>query len=179
MSISHASLARWMTLKVKTRDPSPPGDANQDLLDERGSQDVDDEILADAFGDGAGSQYCDERLHQLVISRWTKVAVTDEFAAEVISLYLETDHPLLGLFDADLFLDNLVSGELNFCSPLLVNALLCWSCVSSDFFFFAEAPGLSICIPRPLESIEMIAPITHNFILFTPHLMLDIFMICS
>ncbi len=93
-------------------------------IDERASQHLDS---------AAGSSLCDERLGKIVISTWTKVPITNEFAARVISLYLETDHPLLGLFDADLFLDDLVSGQINFCSPLLVNALLCWACVSVLF----------------------------------------------
>jgi hypothetical protein len=64
------------------------------------------------------------------IGAWTAVPVTNSFAASIISLYLETDHPLLGFFDADLFLDALVSKERYFCSKLLVNALLSWASVS-------------------------------------------------
>ena len=95
-----------------------------------------DEIPSHKLDSATGSSLCDERLGHIVISTWTKVPVTNEFAARAISLYLETDHPLLGLFDADLFLDDLVSGQINFCSPLLVNALLCWACVSFSFLFF-------------------------------------------
>ena len=95
-----------------------------------------DEIPSHKLDSATGSSLCDERLGHIVISTWTKVPVTNEFAARAISLYLETDHPLLGLFDADLFLDDLVSGQINFCSPLLVNALLCWACVSFFFSFF-------------------------------------------
>jgi hypothetical protein len=43
--------------------------------------------------------------------------------------YLETDHPILGLFDADLFLDDLSTYSYIFCSEFLVNSLLFWSCV--------------------------------------------------
>jgi len=80
--------------------------------------------------------YCDERLHRLEISNWTSITINNDFAARVISLYLETDHPILGLFDADLFLDNLISGKLHFCSPLLVSALLCWACVSVSLRYY-------------------------------------------
>ena len=76
---------------------------------------------------------CDDRLHQLQIDKWTNVSINDSLAARAISLYLETDHPVLGLFDADLFLDGLISGETNFCSSLLVTAVLCWACVSVAF----------------------------------------------
>jgi hypothetical protein len=74
--------------------------------------------------------YCDLRLSRIDIKRWTSVPIDDELAAGALSFYLETDHPIHGLFDADLFLHDLVSGEPSFCSPMLVNALLGWSCVS-------------------------------------------------
>ncbi|KAK7227537.1 hypothetical protein V2G26_015540 [Clonostachys chloroleuca] len=75
--------------------------------------------------------FCDPRLKDLRIARWTTVDIDDSLAAKCISLYLETDHPLLGHFDPDLFLDDLISEqeeEQRFCSPLLVNALLYWAC---------------------------------------------------
>jgi hypothetical protein len=60
------------------------------------------------------------------------VPVTNQAAARVLSLYLVTDHYILGFFDVDLFLDDLVSGNERFCSPLLVNALLSWACVGTS-----------------------------------------------
>lgn len=74
--------------------------------------------------------YVDSRLERLNIAYWTKVPITNEFAASVLSLYLETDHPVVALFDADLFLADLVGQRFNFCSPLLVCSLLFWACVS-------------------------------------------------
>ncbi|KAL9948678.1 hypothetical protein ACHAP6_006005 [Verticillium nonalfalfae] len=44
---------------------------------------------------------CDERLHRLDMSFWTDIPLSNEFATNVISLYLRTDHPLLGMFDPD------------------------------------------------------------------------------
>lgn len=74
-------------------------------------------------------QYCDWRLGALRISYWTSVPVSDSFAASVISLYLVTDHPLVGTFDPDLFVADLVEQRQAFCSSVLVNALLYWGCV--------------------------------------------------
>ncbi|KAK1676720.1 hypothetical protein BDP55DRAFT_693040 [Colletotrichum godetiae] len=68
------------------------------------------------------------RLRDLNIAFWTVVPISNQDAAEVISLYLETDHPILGLFDVDLFLNDLVYGEVRYCSSLLVNALLAFAC---------------------------------------------------
>lgn len=74
---------------------------------------------------------CDSRLEKLDISRWTNVNISNEYAARAISLYLETDHPLLGFFEPNQFVSDLIAGKTDHCSRLLVNALLYWSCVSS------------------------------------------------
>lgn len=72
---------------------------------------------------------CDPRLQELNINRWTNVNIDNYMAAKCISLYLETDHPLLGHFDPELFVSHLTAGQGEFCSSLLVNALLYWACV--------------------------------------------------
>ncbi|KAF4455705.1 N-terminal fungal transcription regulatory domain-containing protein [Fusarium austroafricanum] len=67
-----------------------------------------DEIGRTAFG--ADNRIpMDTRLHGVDISRWIIVAISNQFAAEAISLYL--DEPAL----------------TNFCSRMLVNALLAWA----------------------------------------------------
>ncbi|OLN83691.1 Nitrogen assimilation transcription factor nit-4-like protein 10 [Colletotrichum chlorophyti] len=70
----------------------------------------------------------DPRLKELNIGFWTAVPISNEAAADVIALYLETDHAILGLFDADLFVDDLVNCQIRHCSPLLVSALLAFAC---------------------------------------------------
>lgn len=74
--------------------------------------------------------YIDERLHRLQMDYWTSVPISNEFAATVISSYLEVEHPFYALFDADLFLQNLITREITFCSPFLVSSLLSYACVS-------------------------------------------------
>ncbi|TVY67688.1 putative transcriptional regulatory protein [Fusarium oxysporum f. sp. cubense] len=64
-------------------------------------------------------KYCDSRLEKLQISYWTKVPVSDELAAALISFYILNDHKILGFFDVDLFLDDLVQCRQRFCSPFL------------------------------------------------------------
>jgi len=58
------------------------------------------------------------------------VPISNEYAAFLISQYLDVDHPTLGFFDADLFVQDLVHRRLEFCSPLLVSSLLHWAVVS-------------------------------------------------
>lgn len=74
---------------------------------------------------------CDPILNHLDVRFWTKVPITNEFAARVISRYLELDHPIFGFFDADLFLSDLVNKRTDYCSPFLVSSLLCFACVST------------------------------------------------
>lgn len=61
----------------------------------------------------------------LKIEYWTNVRISNEFAAAVISLYLKTEHPTLGLFDSDLFHRDLTAYQHNYCSPFLANIILC------------------------------------------------------
>ncbi|KAK8076322.1 hypothetical protein PG994_003594 [Apiospora phragmitis] len=96
--------------------------------------------------------YIDERLHRLQIDYWTSVPISNDFAATVISSYLEVDHPVYAFFDADLFLHDLVHLEITFCSPFLVSSLLsqaCYTCAAIDsrasalgHAFFQEAETL-------------------------------------
>ncbi|KAK8071908.1 hypothetical protein PG996_005256 [Apiospora saccharicola] len=96
-------------------------------------------------------EYCDERLRSLDISFWTNAKVNNEFGGRCISLYLTTDHPLFGFFDAHLFIGDLVDQQEKFCSRFLVNALLHLGCMYCTFdesadqlghFFLEEAERL-------------------------------------
>jgi len=78
--------------------------------------------------------FFDMHLQQLNVAFWTLIPITNQYAAAVISLYLSTDHPILGLFDAELFVSALVAGTLDFCSPFLVSSLLAFASVSRNFF---------------------------------------------
>ncbi|KAG7123089.1 Nitrogen assimilation transcription factor nit-4 like protein [Verticillium longisporum] len=75
---------------------------------------------------------CDERLHHLDMSFWTDIPLSNEFATNVISLYLTTDHPLLGMFDPDLFVSDLVGHRDVYCSRFLVHALMYWGTFGNE-----------------------------------------------
>jgi hypothetical protein len=79
-------------------------------------------------------QYCDSRLGRLDISYWTCIPVSNEFAASVLSFYLEGDHPIYACVDADLFIDDLVGLRLDHCSAFLVSALMAFACQSYTQF---------------------------------------------
>lgn len=73
--------------------------------------------------------YCDPRLGDLTVKYWTRIQIADELAARAISHYLTTDHPILGLFDASLFLQDLLDHALDYCSSFLFHAVMALACV--------------------------------------------------
>ncbi|ROT35470.1 hypothetical protein SODALDRAFT_353155 [Sodiomyces alkalinus F11] len=76
--------------------------------------------------DQAPPTYCDERLRDLDVAFWTDVPIDPHLAARIISLYLETDHPLIGTFDPSMFVADLINRQSTFCSSFLVNAIMSW-----------------------------------------------------
>lgn len=74
-------------------------------------------------------QYCDARLNKLKVDYWTKIPISDEFAASILSYHFETYHAIFGCVDCDLFLSDLVGHKLDYCSPFLVAAILSLACV--------------------------------------------------
>ncbi|KAG5974960.1 hypothetical protein E4U55_007947 [Claviceps digitariae] len=85
-------------------------------------------VCASESGGTGDFTLCDARLSKLNIRHWTSVDISDDLAARCISLYLQTDHPLLGHFDPELFVSHLISEEHEYCSALLINSMLYWAC---------------------------------------------------
>jgi hypothetical protein len=75
--------------------------------------------------------YCDSRLNRLNIGYWTKIPISNELAARVISNYFETDHLIFACIDADLFVADLVDLKPDYCTPLLLSSLMALACVSN------------------------------------------------
>ncbi|CAJ2502350.1 Uu.00g097440.m01.CDS01 [Anthostomella pinea] len=78
--------------------------------------------------------YCDERLHHLNVAAWTDIQISNDFAARVISLYITTDHPLLGLFSPSLFITDLVNQQGRYCSRFLFHAVMYLGCLMYSAF---------------------------------------------
>ncbi|KAF9691989.1 hypothetical protein EKO04_009947 [Ascochyta lentis] len=74
--------------------------------------------------------YCDPRLERLSVKYWTRIPIDDRLAARALSHFIQVDHPILGFFDADLFLRDLVEQRLNFCSSFLFSSLMSFACQS-------------------------------------------------
>ncbi|KAI1349833.1 hypothetical protein F5Y01DRAFT_287708 [Xylaria sp. FL0043] len=77
---------------------------------------------------GHSVEYCDKGLQYLQVSFWTDMKISNDFAARVISMYIKTDHPLLGLFDTRLFISDLINQRTNYCSKFLFHAVMYLGC---------------------------------------------------
>ncbi|KAI0512804.1 hypothetical protein F5B22DRAFT_294743 [Xylaria bambusicola] len=73
-------------------------------------------------------EYCDERLQYLQVGFWTNIKISNDFVAKVISVYMKTDHPLLGLFDTHLFINDLVNQHAKYCSKFLFHSVMYLGC---------------------------------------------------
>lgn len=73
------------------------------------------------------SEYFEPLRDFLRIDYWTSVPVTSSFAAGAVSLYLETDHHIIRIFDTQLFLNDLIHLRHDYCSSFLVNSLLAFA----------------------------------------------------
>lgn len=81
-------------------------------------------------------QYSDPRLAQLDIGLWTTVPVSNAHAARAISSFLELEHPVGSVFrsiaGSSLFVRDLLDFQSEFCSELMVHALLAYASQGSD-----------------------------------------------
>ncbi|KAL4935617.1 hypothetical protein BDV06DRAFT_206638 [Aspergillus oleicola] len=74
---------------------------------------------------------------------WTSVTDDDEFVSHLVSLWFTWSQPFYNWVDREVFLADMKSGNINsgFCSPFLVNCILCEACFHSDYPEAYETPG--------------------------------------
>jgi hypothetical protein len=72
-------------------------------------------------------------------STWTAVCANDTLMRELLNVYLRCEYFPHAVFQKDYFLEDMASGRDTFCSSLLVNALLAYSCVCELHGLFARA----------------------------------------
>jgi hypothetical protein len=78
------------------------------------------------------AQLVDARLESVSASRWTNVPCSDKLFRELLQIYLLWDYHHFGIFQKDYLLDDMVAGKEQFCSPLLVNAILATASVGTS-----------------------------------------------
>ncbi|KAF5000287.1 hypothetical protein FGRMN_1919 [Fusarium graminum] len=62
-------------------------------------------------------------------SLWTSVCKDDELMRDLLRVLLRCEYQFTGAFHKDLLLEDMASRGSDFCSPLLVNVLLAYTCV--------------------------------------------------
>ncbi|RGP77123.1 hypothetical protein FLONG3_4638 [Fusarium longipes] len=70
-----------------------------------------------------GATLIEPLLSDADISKWTAVTSDESMLIRLLELYFLHDYHFFTYFHKDLFLKDLKSGEMRFCSPLLVNAI--------------------------------------------------------
>lgn len=65
-------------------------------------------------------------------SAWTEVTEDLAFVQHLLELYFCWAHPFYSLFSKDDFLTDMTNGRSQYCSPLLLNAVLSFGCAYSD-----------------------------------------------
>ncbi|KAJ4269676.1 hypothetical protein NW762_001344 [Fusarium torreyae] len=87
-----------------------------------------------------------ESLGQLEISYWTDVPISNDVAAQAISLYMEIDYPVLPLFHADLFIQDLIQQRniASLTADLFVEAEKAFSEISSYINTLTTVSGLQL-----------------------------------
>ena len=78
-------------------------------------------------------------LFRLPAQPWTTVTTDDQLVSYLVSLFLTWDHMYMSLLDRDRFVEAMARGELDtlYCSPMLVNAILAYSCVGTPLLLRA------------------------------------------
>jgi hypothetical protein len=82
------------------------------------------------------AEVIEPRLTAAKPSLWTGVCSDDALMRELLGFFFRSEYSYHCLFQKDLFLEDLISQKTDFCSSLLVNAVLAYSCVSVTIAIF-------------------------------------------
>jgi hypothetical protein len=89
-------------------------------------------------------------------SNWTTVSDDDCLMRKLLHDYFLFEYDWFTFFHKDYFVEDMGSGNRRFCSPLLVNAVLCIGCVSFHCFpacpFVANFPSIATAVSRGVPS---------------------------
>lgn len=109
--------------------PAPSSVASTILTREPGLLHATTSSSSTSLPPGETYTHRNPRLEHLTVSYWTRIPIDDQLAAQAISHYLDVEHPVIGFFDAELFVRDLVEQRLNFCSSFLFSSVMSLACV--------------------------------------------------
>ena len=69
------------------------------------------------------------RLSETDISYWTSISQDNELMRNFLGVWLHCEYHFTAALQKDLFLEDMMSQNGDFCSPLLVNIVLAYACV--------------------------------------------------
>ncbi|KAL7936549.1 hypothetical protein V8C35DRAFT_295798 [Trichoderma chlorosporum] len=75
------------------------------------------------------AEVIDPRLTDAKISSWTTVCKDDVLMRQLLGVFLRCEYHFTSVFQKDYFLDDLVANRRDYCSSMLVNIVLAYSCV--------------------------------------------------
>ncbi|KAH7323267.1 hypothetical protein B0I35DRAFT_450360 [Stachybotrys elegans] len=80
------------------------------------------------------AQVIDPRLSDVKPSVWTTVCSDDALMRDLLGVFFRCEYQFTSAFQKDYFLEDMAAQEKDFCSSLLVNIVLAYSCVCSPRF---------------------------------------------
>ncbi|KAH7109611.1 putative C6 transcription factor [Dendryphion nanum] len=80
------------------------------------------------------AEVIDPRLSHVKVSSWTSVCDDDVLMRNILGSWLLCEYQFTAAFQKDLFLEDLAANRKDFCSSLLVNAMLGYACICYSQF---------------------------------------------
>jgi len=77
------------------------------------------------------AEVADPHLDAIKIKKWTSVIDDDKLLRKLVQTYFLKEYPFFPAFQKDYFLQDMLSGRKQYCSPLLVHAVLASACVGT------------------------------------------------
>jgi hypothetical protein len=75
------------------------------------------------------AEVIDPLLTSVKISSWTRVCSDDVLMRDLLAVFFRCEHQFTAAFQKDYFLEDMAAQRKDFCSSLLVNIVLAYSCV--------------------------------------------------
>lgn len=85
------------------------------------------------------AQVIEPRLSNARPSLWTTICDDDVLMRDLLGVFFRCEYHFTAAFQKDVFLEDMIARREDFCSPLLVNVTLAYSCVQSSQLFFARS----------------------------------------
>lgn len=81
------------------------------------------------------AQVIEPRLSNARPSLWTTICDDDVLMRDLLGVFLRCEYHFTAAFQKDYFLEDMIAQREDFCSPLLVNVTLAYSCVQYSHYF--------------------------------------------